>query len=216
MQRQQSELRAELSIIRNSQAGFKSARQKVHDQIKALDTSLKAKLADQKAAKSKIPFKSVAEIDSAIARLESQVESGTMKLVDERRALDTISAHRKHRRTLQSLDAGEDGIATEKAKIAELKAQLVEDPEQKRLSDRFNEITAELDKIKAEQDEVYQNLHSLRDERTKLRTQEGEQRDAKRKLEGDFYAAKDAQLHLEDIVQDQGGRGVVYRQRWVV
>ncbi|KAF8423262.1 hypothetical protein EV426DRAFT_138169 [Tirmania nivea] len=192
VQKQQSELRAELSSIRNVQAGIKSSKQKIHDQIKTLDTSLKAKLADQQAAKSKIQFKSVEEIDSAIARLDSQVESGTMKIVEERKALDIISTYRRHRKTLQSLDAGEGGIAAEKAKIAELKAQLVEDPEQKRLSDRFNEIIAELDKIKAEQDEVYNNLHSLRDERTKLRTQENEQRDAKRKLERDFYAAKDS------------------------
>jgi len=197
VQRQQTELRAELSRIRSSQAGFKSAKQKIQDQIKTLDTSLKAKIADQKAAKSKIPFKSAAEIDSAIARLESQVESGTMKLVEERKALDTISTYRRHRKTLHSLDAGEGGIAADKAKITELKAQLVEDPEQKALSDRFNEITTKLDKIKAEQDEVYKNLHTLHDERIMLRTQEGEQRDAKRKLEWDFYAAKDAYREYE-------------------
>ncbi|KAF8431127.1 hypothetical protein BGX38DRAFT_1103934 [Terfezia claveryi] len=192
VQKQQAELRAELSSIRNAQAGFKSSKQRIHDQIKTLDTSIKAKLAEQKAAKSKIPFKAVAEIDSVIAGLESQVESGTMKIVEERKALDAISTYRRHRKILQSLDAGENGIAAEKTKIAELKAQLVEDPEQKGLSDRFNQINTELDKIKAEQDEVYKNLNSLRDERTKLWTKENEQRDAKRKLERDFYAAKDA------------------------
>jgi len=202
VQKQQSELRAELSNIRNLQAGIKSSKQKIHDQIKTLDTSLKAKLTDQKAAKSKIPFKSVAEIDSAIASLESQVESGTMKLVEERKAVDTISAYRRHRRTLQSLDAGEGEIAADKAKITELKTQLVEDPEQKKLSDRSNEINMELDKIKAEKDEVYRSLQSLRDERTKLKTLENEQKDAKRKLEREFYAAKDAYRAYEKALYE--------------
>lgn len=120
-----------------------------------------------------------------------------MKIVDERKALDTISSHRRHKKTLQGLDAEEGGITELKTKVAQLKAQLTEDPEQKKLSDRYTEITTELDNIKADQDELYKNLNSLRDERTSLRGVENEKKDAKWKLDREFHAAKNAYRSYE-------------------
>lgn len=53
-----------------------------------------------------------------------------------------------------------------KAQIAELRKQL-DDPESKALSERYTQITTELDQIKAEQDEAFKSVNALRDERTK-------------------------------------------------
>ena len=179
MQRKQSALRAEL---------------KIHDQIKQIDTSLKAKITEQNAAMAKVNYKNVAEIDAAIAELDAQVESDTMKIVDELRALADISSLRRHRNTFEG---AQKAIDLDQAKIAELKAQLGENPEQKKLSDRYSEIIAELDSIKAEQDEFYNNLRNLRDERTRLKGLDREKFEAKKKLEREFYAAEDAYRQLE-------------------
>ncbi|KAF8454445.1 hypothetical protein BDZ91DRAFT_702211 [Kalaharituber pfeilii] len=202
IQQRQTKLREEQANIRNSQAVFKASKEKTHDQIKVLDTSLKAKVAEQKDGRSKIPFKTVADIDAAISRLEAEIESGTMKLVDERKAVADIPQYRKQKKALQALDAGQLAIEQDRAKIAELKAQLGEDPEQKRLSDRYTEINAELDKIKSEQDEVYKNLNSLRDERTRLKNLDREKWDAKKKLEDEFFSKKKAyQLYEKAAAQ---------------
>ena len=192
IQQRQAPLRAELGKIREQQAAFKQSRQKIHDQIKHIDASLKTKLAEQKAARAKIPYRSVEDIDALIAKLDKAVESGTMKLVDERKALADISQLRKNRKNLAALDSGKDLVDHDKAKIADLKALLGEDPEQKSLSDRYTEIIAELDAIKAEQDAVYKNLASLREEQNKLRKDEQDKWHAKKALEDAFWTANKA------------------------
>ncbi|KAI5803325.1 hypothetical protein DFH27DRAFT_46001 [Peziza echinospora] len=201
-QQKQTKLRDELTAIRTEQSTFKSSKQKIFDQITVLDNSVKAKLAEQKAARSKIPFKSVAELDAGIARLEAQIESGTMKLVDERKALADQSNLRKQRKTLVALDEAQAAITQEKAKIAELRSQVVESPEQKKLSDRFTEITKELDALKAEQDAVYKNLSALRDERTRLRKIEDEKYSAKKQLEDQYYTAKKAFIAFDKAARE--------------
>lgn len=42
-------------------------------------------------AKSKFPYKSAAEVDAQIKSLDKQVESGQLKLVEERKILNEIS-----------------------------------------------------------------------------------------------------------------------------
>jgi uncharacterized coiled-coil DUF342 family protein len=87
----QQQLREELNSLRASQSSKKNDRAKLDEQIKALEASVKAKIKDQNAAKGKIPYKSVEELDAAIKNLERKVETGTMKMVDERKALADIS-----------------------------------------------------------------------------------------------------------------------------
>lgn len=157
---------------------------------------MKAKQAEQKAARGKVPYKSVEDLEKAIADLDRQVESGKLKLVDERKALADISALRKQKKTFGSLETMQAEIDEDKAKIAELK-KTTSDPEAKALSDRYTEIAAELDKYRAEQDEVYKNLSSLRDEKTQLQNLEREKYQAKKALEDQFYSAKSAYRNYE-------------------
>ena len=77
-------LRAELDSLRDKQAGNKSSRGKVLDQIKAYQENIQKKVSwllfflematkavsqikDLQAAKAKIPYKTVAEVDARIA-----------------------------------------------------------------------------------------------------------------------------------------------------
>lgn len=83
--KRRQEIIAELSEIRKQQGAGKTGRNAIQEQIKKLDEQLKARIAEQKAARSRVAFKNVDEIDREISRLDKQVESGTMKLVDERK-----------------------------------------------------------------------------------------------------------------------------------
>uniref|UniRef100_A0A8H7TU17 Nuclear segregation protein Bfr1 n=1 Tax=Bionectria ochroleuca TaxID=29856 RepID=A0A8H7TU17_BIOOC len=190
-QKRRQELIAQANEIRQKQAGGKNARTSKLDQIKRLDEQVRSRINEQKTAKAKVPFKSLEEVDRQIATLEKQVNSGTMKLVDEKKALTDISSLRKTRKNFGQFDDSQRQIDELRAKIKEIKDSM-EDPEQKALSEQYNKIQAELDTIKAEQDEAYKNISSLRDERTKLHAEQQETFTAIRKLKDDYFGQKKA------------------------
>ncbi|KAI0489902.1 hypothetical protein F4859DRAFT_172014 [Xylaria cf. heliscus] len=114
-----------------------------------------------------------------------------MKLVDEKKALNEVSNLRKQRKNFAQFDNSQKGIDDLKAKIKEIKDSM-DDPEARALSDRYSKVQGELDTIKAEQDEAFKNLNSLRDERSKLQAEQQEKFQAIRKLKDEYYAAKKA------------------------
>lgn len=185
------------------------------DQIKRLDEQLRSRINEQKAAMAKVPFKSADEVDRQIESLEKQVNSGTMKLVDEKKALTDISNLRKVRKNFGQFDESKKQIDDLRAKIKEIKDSM-EDPEQKALSEQYNKIQAELDVIKAEQDEAYKNLSSLRDERTKLQAEQQEKFAAIRKLKDEYYTQKKAYQAFErEAREKQRERQRLERERYV-
>jgi uncharacterized coiled-coil DUF342 family protein len=190
-QQRRQELIAQANEIRQKQAGGKNARTSKLDQIKRLDEQVRSRIAEQKAAKAKVPFKNAEDIDRQIETLEKQVNSGTMKLVDEKKALADISSLRKTRKNFGQFEDSQKQIDDLRAKIKEIKDSM-EDPEQKAMSEKYTKIQAELDAIKAEQDEAYKGLSSLRDERTKLHAEQQEKFTAIRKLKDDYYGQKKA------------------------
>lgn len=190
-QKRRQELIAQANEIRQKQAGGKNARTSKLEQIKRLDEQVRSRIAEQKTAKGKIPYKSAEDVDRQIASLEKQVNSGTMKLVDEKKALSDISSLRKIRKNFGQFEDSQKQIDDLRAKIKEIKDSM-EDPEQKAMSEQYNKIQAELDAIKAEQDEAYKGLSSLRDERTKLQAEQQEKYTTIKKLKDDYYGQKKA------------------------
>ncbi|EGX94749.1 nuclear segregation protein (Bfr1), putative [Cordyceps militaris CM01] len=196
IQKRRQELIAQANEIRQKQAGGKNARTSKLDQIKRLDEQVRSRIAEQKTAKAKVPFKTADDVDRQIANLDAQVNSGSMKLVEERKALADISALRKVRKAFGQFDDSQKQIDELRAKIKEIKDSM-EDPEQKAMSEQYNKIQAELDQIKAEQDTAYKGLSSLRDERTKLHAEQQETFTAIRKLKDDYYSQKKAAMAYE-------------------
>lgn len=152
---------------------------------------MRSRINEQKNAKSKVNFKSVEEVDRQIEKLESQVNSGSMKIVDEKKALAEISSLRKLRKNFSQFDDSQKQIDDLKAKIKEIKDSM-DDPEAKAMSEQYNKIQAELDAIKAEGDEAYKNLSSLRDERTKLHAVQNEKYQVVKTLKDEFYQGRKA------------------------
>ncbi|THH14675.1 hypothetical protein EW146_g5683 [Bondarzewia mesenterica] len=163
-------LRAELDGLRAQQSSGKTTRNKVHEQLKSLQEGIQKKIKDLQAARSKTPFRTVEDVDAHIKNLDKQVESGSMKLADEKRALQEISQTRRARKTVEGFQAESDAIDADRARIDELKKQL-DDPESKAISDRYDTIKGELDELKKESDKVYASRNKLFDERTALQSQ---------------------------------------------
>jgi len=114
-----------------------------------------------------------------------------MKLVDEKKALAEISSLRKLRKNFAQFDDSQKQIDELRAKIKAIKDSM-DDPEAKALSEQYSKIQGELDAIKAEQDEVYKNINSLRDERSKLQAEQQVKFQAIRKLKDEYYSQKKA------------------------
>jgi uncharacterized coiled-coil DUF342 family protein len=217
-QKRRQELIAQANEIRSKQAGGKNARTSKLDQIKRLDEQLRSRIAEQKTARGKVAFKSAEDVDREINRLESQVNGGMMKLVDEKKALAEISNLRKQRKNFSQFDDAQKQIDDLRAKIKEIKDSM-DDPEAKALSEQYNKIQAELDVIKAEQDEAYKNLSSLRDERTKLQAEQSEKFQAIRKLKDEYHTQRKAFAEYEknrrqaDRERQQAERDRIFKER---
>ncbi|KAI0152322.1 hypothetical protein F4776DRAFT_601129 [Hypoxylon sp. NC0597] len=196
LQKRRQELIAQANEIRNKQGAGKNARNTKLDQIKRLDEQLRSRIAEQKNARGKVAFKSVEDVDREIDRLEKQVNGGMMKLVDEKKALAEISNLRKQRKNFAQFDTSQKGIDELRAKIKEIRDSM-DDPEARALSEQYTKIQAELDSIRAEQDEAFKNLNALRDERSKLQAEQQEKFQAVRKIKDEYYGAKKAYAEYE-------------------
>ena len=201
-QKRRQELIAQANEIRQKQAGGKNARTSKLDQIKRLDEQVRSRIAEQKTAKSKVSFKSAEDVDRQISALEKEVNSGTMKLVDEKKALSDISSLRKVRKNFGQFDDSQKQIDELRAKIKELKDSM-DDPESKAMSEQYNKVQKELDTIKAEQDEAFKGINALRDERSKLQAEQQEKYTAIRKLKDDYYGQKKAYQAHEREARDK-------------
>lgn len=194
--KRQQELRAELQTIRQQQQSNKSSRGQVLDKIKRLDENLKSRIAEQKVARSRVQFKSVDEVQREIDRLQKQVDTGSMKIVDEKKALADISQLNRQKKGFASFDEAQRGIDDVKGQIAELKKSM-DDPESKAMSERYTAITTELDKIKAEQDDVYKNLNGLRDERAKAHEDQQKKYSAVKEIKDRYFQSRRAAAEYE-------------------
>ena len=214
-QKRRKELIAQANEIRNKQAGGKNARTTKLDQIKKLDEQVRSRIAEQKAAKAKVPFKSIEDLDRQIASLDKQVDSGTMRLVDEKKALADLSNLRKQRKNFGQFEDSQRQIDDLRAKIKEIKDSM-EDPEQKAMSEQYTKIQAEIDAIKAEQDEAFKSINSLRDERTKLQAEQQEKWQAIRKIKDDYYGQKKAyQAYDREAREKQRERRKAEHEKYV-
>lgn len=177
-----------MKAIRDQQAANKSSRGNTKERLDSLDAQLKSRIQEQKTARSRVPYKNQEELDAQIKKLEAQVDSGTMKLVDEKKTLSEVTSLRKLGKSFKGLEDAEKGITDLKAQIADVKKSL-DNPEQRALSEKYNTIAKELDSIKATQDDAFKNLNSLRDERTKLQAAQQESYTAIKAIKDKYYQA---------------------------
>lgn len=172
--------------------------------------------------KSKAPYKSSQEIDNQItyvgvvkfsvrssylclsfSKLTKQVESGSMKLVDEKKALNEISSLRRVRKTVEDFQAEQDSIDGDRKELDELRKQL-DDPELKAASERFDKIKTELDELKKESDVAYESRNQLYDERKQL--QESLDELWSRKKEAQTVHRQESDRYYQQVKEERAKR----------
>lgn len=122
--------------------------------------------------------------------MDKQVESGSLKLVEEKRALQEISQWKRSRRIVEGFQTEQEAIDVDRAKADEIRKEL-DDPEAKAAAERYEAIKAELEELKKEGDEAYASRSKLLDERTALQGQLDELYDRKRESAGRYKEAND-------------------------
>jgi len=196
-------LRTELDGIRDQQSTSKTSRTKVFEQLKTIQDGVQKKVKDLNAARAKAPFRTVDEVDDRIQLLDRQVESGNLKLGDEKRALAEISQLKRNRRIVEGFQAEQESIEADRAKADELKKQL-DDPEAKAASERYDALKTELDELKKEGDELAANRNKLFDERNKLSAELDVLYNRKRESAQRFRDANDK--HFVKVTEERARR----------
>ncbi|KAF8925128.1 hypothetical protein BGZ58_001113 [Dissophora ornata] len=181
-------LRKRLGELRDRQAENKNGKQVKIDQLNALNNSLKKKIADLKAVQDKLPYKTQEAVDAQIVKLEKQVDSGSLKLVEEKRILAEISSLKKARKTVEASQAQQVAIDADKAAIAALK-ETIDDQTAKALSAEYNQVQAELDEISKAKDEVWKKRNDLFDERTRLQKELDVEYQRKKTVNDEYFNA---------------------------
>lgn len=169
-QERRKQILDELAEIRNAQGNIKQNRDKVRDQLKNLQDGIQKKIKDLNAAKAKLPYKSVEDVDDRIKQLDKQVESGNMKVADEKRALAEISQLKRSRRVVEGFKSEQDAIEADRKAADALRSQL-DDPESKAISEKYDALQAELDELKKQAEQSQEARNKLLDERTQLQAQ---------------------------------------------
>lgn len=200
---EQKKLRSELDELKKKQADLKTNRNKIFSEIKTIDEQVNKKIKDIQASKSKVSYKSVEDIDKEIKRLEKEVDSGSLKLVEEKKILTEISNLKKAKKSFPAFAETQKSIDEDKAKIQTLRSQL-DNYNGKAISDRFNEVQAELEKLRSQQQKDYKSKNVLYENRASAEKSRDEIRTQIRKLKDDFFAQKRAFDEQQKI--DQAAR----------
>lgn len=183
-------LRAELEQLRTQQSGHKGARSRVLGDIKALQDDISGRVKTLQASKARTAFKTPAELDAHVRELEAQVESGALKIVEERKLLNEISTLKKSRKGLDQLGEQQGTIDALRAKVEALRATL-DDPESQAVSRRYDEIKAELDVINREQERLVGSRAKLQAQRSALSRQLDELYGTRRARHAAYQAEQD-------------------------
>ncbi|KAG0071684.1 hypothetical protein BGZ89_009865 [Linnemannia elongata] len=192
-------LRKRLGELRDKQAENKKGKQVKIDQLTALNNSLKKKIADLKAIQDKLPFKTQDAVEAQINKLEKQLESGSLKLVEEKRILAEISSLKKAKKSVDAAQAQQIAIDADKAAIAALK-ETIDDQTAKALSAEYNQIQAQLDEITKSKDEVWKKRNDLFDERTRLQKELDTEYQRKKTVNDEYFnALREYNKHQQEM-----------------
>ncbi|KAJ1919261.1 multicopy suppressor of BFA (Brefeldin A) [Mycoemilia scoparia] len=184
-EKRRKEIISRLSEIRKERGKSTKEQDKVLDQEGTLKNSLQRKINDLKANQKRIPYKSVADIDSKLKQNEDKIQSGALSILDEKRLIDENVKLRRSRKLVSEFDSQQKSIESDKSKLDELQSKL-HNPALDALNDEHDKLEKELEKIKGSMDDKWKQRSLLLDERTRIQNALDEAWEKKRKFLDDF------------------------------
>lgn len=190
-----SQIKAEMDELQRVQGSGKADRSKTLDAIKRHQDSINTKSKEITSIRQKLPYKNSIEIQSRIQQLDGQIESGKLKLIDEKKALNEISTLKRSSKQVTTLESLETSIAEDKQQIETLR-QVLDDPQAKATQARWDALKKEMDQLREEQKKAYDERGGLFDRRNELSRKMDElyerkrASNAKHRADNDAYRAK--------------------------
>lgn len=166
------ELRGKIAALKGEKDKIRAQKEPIHLKLVATQEALKAKVDDLHTSKDKIQYKKPEDIDRKIAQLEEQIESGALKLIDEKKMVAEISKLRKARRELDSFSGQEASIGDLKKAADQFRAVLAEkDRELRTFDEQLKVVSAELTKLSSTRSANQGKIKALIQDRDALRKQ---------------------------------------------
>jgi chromosome segregation ATPase len=188
--------------IRTKQQENKNAKKDQQDKFNKNDNEIKKLIGEQKETRSRLNFRNVDELEAKVASIERQIESGSLKVVDEKKSLAEIREIRKQKPKFAEVEQLQKDIDAKKAENAELK-KTFDNPESRALAQKYEDNQKELDDIKAAREDTNKNYDTLKAEREKLYQEQQVTYANIRKVKDEYYTAKKAYKEHEDQVYQQ-------------
>ena len=192
----------EQKSIRAKQAENKSAKSTQQDKFNRNEAEVKKLITEHKDSRARSGFKSANEIDEKIAQLRKQVDSGSLKVAEEKKYLSDISQLGRQKKQFDGLDDLQTRIDAKKAENAELK-KTFDNPESRALAQKYEDNQKELDEIKAAREGTNKNIDSLKADRERLYNEQQATYANIRKIKDEYYAARKAHKEYEDQLYQQ-------------
>ncbi|ANB14411.1 Bfr1p [Sugiyamaella lignohabitans] len=183
---EREKLSNELNEIAAKQRQFKTSNASIKKEIDIIDENIKRSIKDLKALKDKNSYKSVDEVNAKIKSLERDIESGKLRLVEEKRYIADISNLKKIKNSFGQLDQLQASIDAERAKLAKVRGTL-DTTSQNALSDRYNEVKKQLDAIRDGQQKAYKEKNTLFEKRDAANKVRDAARSNISKLKDEYY-----------------------------
>ncbi|KAK6373657.1 multicopy suppressor of BFA (Brefeldin A) [Exophiala oligosperma] len=196
------ELVEEQKVIRQKQQEHKAGKAGLQEKYNKNESEIKKWIAEQKDVRSRAGFKSADEIDAKVASLTKQVDSGNMKLVDEKKALAEISSLKRQKKTFSGLDDLQKKIDEKKAENAELRKSF-DNQETRELSQKYENNQKELDDIKATREDANKNIDNLRAEKDQRYQEQTVTWEAIKSVKDAYHAQRKAYKEYEDQLYQQ-------------
>ncbi|RUS17243.1 hypothetical protein BC937DRAFT_90236 [Endogone sp. FLAS-F59071] len=209
------ELRNRLKDLQRQQAEIKQSKQGTFDQLNTLNAAVQKKINDLKASKDKYPYKTTAEVDSQIKDLEKKIQSGTLKLIEEKRIVADISALRKARKGVEAVQNQQSAIDADRQQIDELK-KTTDDPNARAINKEYDEVKSQIDALQRDQQADRDKRNELFNEQTSIRQQLDEAYSSIRALRDEYKLKNDDYYAYQRQFQIQRREAILLRQQEIV
>ena len=192
----------EQKAIRTKQQSHKANRGTQQAQFDSNEETIKGLIKKQNDARQRLGFKNVEELDAQRARLQNEVDSGKMRLVDEKKQLQLISSLTKQRKEFDALTESQKVIDQKKAENAETR-KTFDNPEARALAQSYEKNQKELDDIKASREDSNKSFDTLKAEREKLYNEQREAYGKIKQIKDEYFQQRKAHKEYEDTLYQQ-------------
>ncbi|KAJ3361940.1 hypothetical protein GGF32_006817 [Allomyces javanicus] len=184
------DLRSKLETVKKQQDELVRTKEDLLKRLLVLNTSVKARTEELNAISQRFGYSSLDAVQARIQTLEAKIASGTLKLIDERKAANELAQLQRCEPLFATRAAKEKEIEQDRAEIAAVEAKLATlQPSAGGLAQSFEDVKKELDSLALAKKQAYDKAQDLYKQRNALQDQLAKLTDERNRAQDAFRAA---------------------------